>query len=234
MKDSKMLEVKNLTTYIEGGLILNDINLTVGAEEIVGVLGPNGAGKTTLLRTISGLLPYEGEIIFKNQEISRYEPHEVVELGIAHCPQGARLFPEMTVERNLRIGAYLQDDEKIQESMELVEDLFPIVKERRNQMAQTLSGGERQMLAVGRTLMSRPSLVLMDEPSLGLAPKIINIMIDKISKIREEFDFPILLVEQNAEVALTLADRIYFLVDGEIKKEGKSDELKDEVIETYF
>lgn len=229
-----MLEVKNLTTYIEGGLILNDINLTVGAEEIVGVLGPNGAGKTTLLRTISGLLPYEGEIIFKNKEISRYKPHEVVELGIAHCPQGARLFPEMTVERNLRIGAYLQDDEKTQESMELVEDLFPIVKERRNQMAQTLSGGERQMLAVGRTLMSRPSLVLMDEPSLGLAPKIINIMIDKISKIREEFDFPILLVEQNAEVALTLADRIYFLVDGEIKKEGKSDELKDEVIETYF
>ncbi|KXA89300.1 hypothetical protein AKJ62_03410 [candidate division MSBL1 archaeon SCGC-AAA259D14] len=229
-----MLEVKNLTTYIEGGLILKDINLNVGAEEIVGVLGPNGAGKTTLLRTISGLLPYEGKIIFKDQEISPYEPHEIVELGIAHCPQGARLFPEMTVERNLKIGAYLQDDEEIQESMEMVEDLFPIVKERRNQMAQTLSGGERQMLAVGRTLMSRPSLVLMDEPSLGLAPKIINTMIDKISKIREEFDFPILLVEQNAEVALTLADRIYFLVDGEIKKEGKTDELKDEVIETYF
>lgn len=229
-----ILEIKDLNTYIEGGLILNALNLNVEDDEIVAVLGPNGAGKTTLLRTISGLLPYEGSIKFKDKELSELSPREIVEHGIAHCPQGARPFPEMTVQRNLEVGGYLKDDKTNEENLKLVKNLFPILEERKNQIANTLSGGERQMLSIARTLMADPKLMLLDEPSVGLAPKIIETMIEKIKKIRERTELPILLVEQNTEVAFSLADRIYMLVNGTIEKKGKVEDLAEEVIETYF
>lgn len=229
-----ILDIEGLDAFIEGGLILNSVDLTVGDEEIVAVLGPNGAGKTTLLRTISGLVPYDGSIRFNGTELSGLTPQEIVGLGIAHCPQGARPFPEMSVQRNLEIGAYLQAEDVTQDNLRLVKELFPVLEERKHQIANTMSGGERQMLAVARTLMADPQLMLLDEPSIGLAPKIIEVLIDKIEEIRERTDLPILLVEQNTEVAFSLADRVYMLVDGEIQREGGVRELSEEVIETYF
>jgi len=231
-----MLEVKNLTVHYDGAMALNDVSLTVKKGELVAVVGPNGAGKTTLLKAISGTLRelqrirrekarLTGEIIFENERIEKLKPWQIVKKGIIHCPERRRLFSEMSVYENLIMGSYLRKDkEEIKKDLERVYQLFPILKERRNQMAQTLSGGEGQMLAIARALMARPKLLLIDEPSLGLAPLAKQKVFESIKEIWES-GVTILLVEQDASMALSLATRGYVLTHGRIAAQGTPQEL---------
>jgi len=221
-----MLEVKRINVYYGDLQALWDVSFEVNKGEIVTIVGSNGAGKTTTLRTISGLLrPKPGEISFMGERIDRLPPHKIVEKGIAHIPEGRRLFPYMTVLENLELGAYTREArEKKDDTLEWVYQLFPKLKERRSQLAGTLSGGEQQMLAIGRALMSRPKLLMSDEPSLGLAPKLVLLVFEMLKKINEE-GITILLVEQNVRHALELADRGYVLETGKIVLEGDSREL---------
>ena len=219
-----MLSVENLEAGYGDVQVLWGISLHVEEREIVALLGSNGAGKTTTLRTISGLLkPMSGRITFDGVDITGRPAHEIVRLGISMVPEGRRLFPKMTVYENLRMGAYLAKGD-VRDRLETVYSLFPILRERRNQLAGTLSGGEQQMLAIARGLMSSPKLLMLDEPSLGLAPKIVQEVLSAVRQIREE-GVTILLVEQNVQQALSIADRGYVIETGRIVLEGSGKEL---------
>ncbi len=222
-----LLTVRDLVVKIEKIEALRGASLEVGEGQIVALLGANGAGKSTTLKTISGLLrPASGEIFFKGDPIHRMTPRQIVSLGIVQVPEGRRLFPRMTVLENLEIGAYLRNDPKagLQQDLERIFGHFPVLKERRKQQAGSMSGGEQQMLAIGRALMAKPNLLLLDEPSLGLAP----LMVEEISKIIAEISrsgVTILLVEQNAEMALEIAQQGFVLETGKITLHGPASDL---------
>ncbi|WML52359.1 ABC transporter ATP-binding protein [Neobacillus sp. PS3-12] len=227
-----MLTVKNLQVNYGSVQALKDISIEVKQGEIVTLIGSNGAGKSTLLKTISGLIrPKQGSITFEGKDLTSIPPEKIVSIGISHVPEGRKIFSGMTVMENLRIGAYQRKDKKgIEKDLEEVFSLFPILKDRKNQDAGTLSGGEQQMLAISRALLAKPKLIILDEPSLGLAPVIIDKVFEFIEKIRDT-GITILLVEQNANLALEVSERAYVLETGEIKLTGKSSELlKDEQI----
>ncbi|WP_206811670.1 ABC transporter ATP-binding protein [Paradesulfitobacterium ferrireducens] len=232
-----MLKVSNLRVAYGKVNALKGISLEVHRGEVVTLIGSNGAGKSTLLKTISGLVrPKTGSITFEGEEITKASPDAIVGRGIAHVPEGRRIFTNLTVMENLKAGAYLRKDkEQLQTDYEEMFSLFPILKERKEQMAGTLSGGEQQMLALCRALLSKPKLIILDEPSLGLAPLIVDLVFDVIEKVRQT-GITILLVEQNAHLALEIAQRAYVLETGEIKLSGTSESLlKDErVIEAYL
>lgn len=234
---SVLLEVTDLKVAYGKILAVKGISLTVDKGEIVTLIGSNGAGKSTTLRTISGLLhPKSGEISFKGEKISGIEGHKVVAKGICQSPEGRRIFPRMTVSENLDLGAFLRNDkEGIANDQENVLELFPRLRERLFQRAGTLSGGEQQMLAVARAMMGRPELLLLDEPSMGLAPVLVELIFETIGKIRDQ-GTTILLVEQNALAALDVADRAYVLESGLIKMTGNAKELlkNDEVAKAYL
>ncbi len=218
-----MLKVEDLNAFYDKAQILRNVNLKVGRGEVVAVLGPNGAGKTTLLKSICGLVRTEGRIIFAGKDITKLKTHERIRLGISICPEGRRLFPNMTVEDNLRLGALLEECE---DRLRYVYNLFPRLKERRNQLVKTMSGGEQQMVAIGRALMSNPKLMLLDEPSMGLAPIVVESIAEALKRIKEELGISILIVEQNISLAFEVADRAYVLVKGEIVKEGSIEEMQ--------
>ena len=221
-----LLKVNKINVFYGDLQALWDVSFEVYEGEKVVIVGANGAGKTTTLKTISGLLrPRSGTIEFMGQRIDRLPAHKIVELGIAHVPEGRRLFPKMTVLENLEMGAYTKRArEKFEDTLEWVFSIFPVLKERKNQIAGTMSGGERQMLAIARGLMSRPKLLMLDEPSLGLAPKLVLKTFEVIQRISEE-GVTILLVEQNVRHALELADRGYVLETGRITLSGTGEEL---------
>lgn len=223
-----MLKVSNLDVNVGRLPILKGVSLEVGDGEIVTVIGANGAGKTTLLRTISGLSqPSSGEIIFKGQRIDGIKPHHILKMGISQIPERGRIFPHMNVFEHLQLGAWVQHDRKqIKEDMKRICDFFPILAKRKNQAGGTLSGGERQMLAIGRALMSRPQLLLLDEPTLGLAPVICFQLGDIIRELNHQ-GTTVILVEQNANLALSVANRGYVLETGCIVLHGTTDELKN-------
>ncbi len=222
-----MLEVKNIHTYYGNIHALKGISLEVEKGEIVTLIGANGAGKTTTLRTISGLLrPRQGQVLLEGEDITRIPAHELVYKGMAMVPEGRGIFAKLTVSENLDMGAYSRTDKAgIEEDRERVFELFPRLKERRNQIAGTLSGGEQQMLATARALMARPRLLLMDEPSMGLAPVLVESVFDTIQRINKE-GTTILLVEQNATMALSIAHRGYVLQTGEIVLADTAENLK--------
>lgn len=220
------LEVKNLTVHYGKAEALKGISIRVDEGEIVTLLGANGAGKTTTLRTISGLkAPTSGEIWFQGKKISGMRPHEIFKLGIAHVPEGRKILAPLTVLENLEMGAYLQKDKReIATSLESTYEHFPILKERKKQVAGSLSGGEQQMLAIARALMSQPKLLLMDEPSLGLSPLLVEEVSNVIHEINRE-GVSIMLIEQNARMALRLANRAYILEVGNIALQGDGEEV---------
>jgi branched-chain amino acid transport system ATP-binding protein len=224
-----MLELDRVTAGYGAFTALWEVSLRVTAGEAVAVVGPNGAGKTTLLRTISGLIaPRSGRVTFEGVELGGRAASDVVAHGIAHVPEGRRLFPHLTVAENLKMGAYLPSARaRFRESLERVYALFPLLADRHRQRAGSLSGGEQQMLAVGRALMSRPKLILLDEPSMGLAPVMVLRLFDLIRRIREE-GYTILVVEQNVRQVLKLVDRAYLLEVGRIKVEGRAADLAEQ------
>ncbi|NOZ26849.1 MAG: ABC transporter ATP-binding protein [Chloroflexi bacterium] len=232
-----MLELEDVHVYYGHIHALRGISLSVEEGEIVTIVGSNGAGKTTTLMTISGLLrPRQGTLRYKGRDLTRMAPHEIVRAGISHCPEGRQIFAQLTVTENLILGAYHRKDRQaILQDRAWVEELFPILAERRNQRAGTLSGGEQQMLAIARALMSRPTVLLLDEPSLGLAPLVVARIFEVIRLLRER-GVTILLVEQNAYQALHVADRAYVLETGQIRLQGPARELADDpaVKEAYL
>lgn len=221
-----MLDVDKIEVFYGDLQALWDVSFRVDKGEIVVILGANGAGKTTVFKAVTGLLhPKSGSIRFCKEPIQNFQPFEIVKRGLAHVPEGRRLFSSMNVLENLELGAYLSEArKKSDETLEWIFNLFPILKERQNQLAGSLSGGEQQMLAIARGLMSRPTLLLLDEPSLGLAPKLVLKIFNMIKRINEE-DVTILLVEQNIRHALTIADRGYVLETGKIVLEGDRNTL---------
>ncbi|CAN7568829.1 ABC transporter ATP-binding protein [Rhizobium sp. LjRoot30] len=223
-----MLKLTNVCAGYGDFRALFDISLEVKAGEAVGVLGANGAGKTTLMRAISGMIPATaGSVVFEGTDLNTIPPHSIVERGLAHVPEGRRLFPKLSVWDNLRMGAYSPEARKhFKDSIEHVFTLFPRLKERRQQVAGTMSGGEQQMCAIGRALMSRPKLLLFDEPSAGLAPVVVEQMFDLVRQVRDE-GITVLLVEQNVTDVLDTVDRAYVLDVGRITLAGKADELRD-------
>jgi branched-chain amino acid transport system ATP-binding protein len=222
-----VLEIDDLSAAYGSFQALFGVTLRVAAGEAVGVIGPNGAGKTTLMRVISGLLPGRtGKLTFEGRSLDRVPAYRVVARGIAHVPENRRLFPKLTVEENLRIGAYMPQARKhFAERLGWVYELFPRLAERRNQLAGTMSGGEQQMCAIARALMSKPKLLLLDEPSAGLAPLVVQQVFDLVRKIRGE-GFTVLIVEQNVQQLLELIDRAYLLEVGRIRLSGMAAELK--------
>ena len=232
-----MLEVCNVDTRYGKVQALWDVCLEVNRSEIVALIGSNGAGKTTLVNTISGLVrPASGSILFQGERIDTLPSHAIVGLGISHVPQGGRIFPEMNVRENLEMGSYsIHAWKQREETFEQVYQLFPRLKERENQLARTLSGGEHQMLAIGRALMSKPKLCIFDEPSYGLAPKLVTEVFQTIQTLREQ-DITILLIEQNVRLALEIADRAYVLENGRLSLEGESKKLlkSDHVRKAYL
>jgi len=221
-----LLEVKGIKVYYGMIQALKDISFEVNEGEVVALIGANGAGKTTTLHTVTGLLRAKsGSIRYQDKEISHMPAHKIVSMGMAHVPEGRRVFANMTVLQNLRMGAYTRkDQDEIEQTLELVYNRFPRLKERRAQVAGTLSGGEQQMLAMGRALMSRPRILLMDEPSMGLSPIFVNEIFDIIQKVSES-GTTVLLVEQNARKALSIADRAYVLETGRITMEGPAQDM---------
>jgi branched-chain amino acid transport system ATP-binding protein len=224
-----MLEVSHLNTFYGKIQALWDISLKIEEAEIVALVGANGAGKTTLLNTVTGLLkPASGSVEFLGERIEGLDSHEIVELGISHIPEGRKLFPDMTVRENLEMGAYTKRVWKQkQEMMEQVYALFPILKIRHGQIAGTLSGGEQQMVAMGRGLMSKPKLCVIDEPSSGLAPMVVDELFSTITNLRDQ-GISIFLIEQNVQQTLEIADRAYVLENGSIILEGESHQLLEE------
>ena len=234
--ENRLLDIKDLSVNYGGIQALQNINLTVNAGEVVTLIGANGAGKSTTLRTISKLLnPRQGQIIYNGRDITRCQAHEVVKIGIAHSPEGRRVLARQTVLVNLELGAYIRSDSAgVKADLEHQFKLFPRLAERRHQLAATLSGGEQQMLAIARALMSRPKLLLLDEPSLGLAPALVREIFSIIQNLRST-GVTILLVEQNANQALKIADRGYVLEAGNLTLSGiASDLLKDERIKQAY
>jgi len=232
-----MLSLNGVVTYYGNIQALRGISLEVKEGEMVALIGSNGAGKTTTLRTISGLLPtHSGEIRFRGETIHSMPPFEIIRKGIAHCPEGRRVWPDMTVFENLRMGAYLRKDLlEVKNDLEKMYGLFPILKDRRNQIAGSLSGGEQQMLAIARALMSKPKLLLLDEPSLGLAPIVVERVAETITSLNQA-GATILLVEQNARLALTISSRAYVLQVGRIILSGDAKDLleNEEVRKVYL
>jgi branched-chain amino acid transport system ATP-binding protein len=221
-----MLEVRGLQCRYGKISVLKGISLEVRERELVSLIGANGAGKTTTLKAISGLVPpVDGQIVFEGEDITSAPARRILAMGIAHCPEGRRVFPYMTVQENLEMGCYLRADHaRIATDMERIFARFPVLAERRSQPAGTLSGGEQQMLAIGRALMSRPRLMLFDEPSLGLAPTMVERTFEIIAEIRKE-GTTVLMVEQNAYAALEMCDRSYVLESGEVALHGTGPEL---------
>ena len=224
-----MLELTGITAGYGQFTALWDVTLRVTAGEAVAVVGPNGAGKSTLMRVISGLIaPRSGALVFEGTALAGHPPHEIVAHGIAHVPEGRRIFPLLTVAENLRMGAFLPSARRdFAASLDRVHRLFPVLAERHRQRAGSLSGGEQQMLAIGRALMSRPKLILLDEPSLGLAPVMVLRLFDLIRQVREE-GYTILVVEQNVRQVLKIVDRAYLLEVGRIRMEGRAEELGEQ------
>ena len=230
-----MLKVNNLAVNFGGIKAVKGISFKVEKGEIVSLIGANGAGKSTTLRAISGLVKVaSGEVIFQDENITNLQPYSIVEKGIIHCPEGRRIFPNLTVLDNLKIGAYLRND-NIEDDIKHMYELFPILKTRSWQHAGTLSGGEQQMLAVARSLMARPKILMLDEPSLGLAPIIVKEIYDIIKEIKKE-GITILLIEQNANMALKCADNAYVLETGDINMHGTGEELLNNnyILEAYL
>ena len=221
-----MLKIKNLNVYYGAIHALKSINIEIREGEIVTLIGSNGAGKTSTLKAISGIIPCKsGTIEFEGKDITNAQPHKLVYAGIGHVPEGRRIFSELTVMENLELGAYTRKDKEVKSDFEKVFEKFPRLKERRKQDAGTLSGGEQQMLAIGRALMSRPKLLLLDEPSMGLAPIIVRQIFSTIKEINKS-GTTILLVEQNANMALSIADRAYVIETGQIVNSGLAKDIK--------
>lgn len=232
-----MLRVDDIDVYYGDVHVLKKVALDVQEKELVAVIGANGAGKTTLIKTISGLLkPRHGSIVFKNENISKIEAHNIVGRGVVQVPEGRLLFPEMTVHENLEMGAFLNKDKKLlKERLELAYDLFPTLYERQKQLAGTMSGGEQQMLAVGRALMSSPKLIMFDEPSLGLAPMLVKSVFDLVVRINKEFGITVLLVEQNVQLSCQISDRAFVIENGEVVLRGTGQEmLKNEHVRRAY
>ena len=231
----KILEVNDINVYYNQIHAIRDVSLDVNEGEIVALIGANGAGKSTTLRTISGLLRSKtGSIVFNGEDISKTDAYKLVGKGLAQVPEGRRIFLQMTVQENLDMGAFTRKDD-VRESLNAIFEQFPRLKERRNQVAGTLSGGEQQMLAMSRALMSRPKLLMLDEPSMGLSPILVQLVFDIIKELNDA-GTTILLVEQNAEMALEIADRAYVLESGAIKLSGTGAELaaSEEIKKAYL
>ena len=231
-----MLEVKDLQVYYGVIQALKGISFHVNQGEVIALIGANGAGKTTTLQTLTGILsPKSGSIVFEGKDLTRTPAHKIVEMGMAHVPEGRRVFADMAGYENLLLGAYTRKDKaEIAESLASVYKRFPRLEERKGQRAGTLSGGEQQMLAMGRALMSRPRIILMDEPSMGLSPIFVNEIFDIIREVSES-GTTVLLVEQNAKKALSIADRAYVLETGSITMDGKAEDLlNDEAVQKAY
>lgn len=224
-----MLEVKDLEVYYGMIQAIKGISFEVNKGEVIALIGANGAGKTTTLHTITGLLsPKKGSVMFEGKDITKIPAHKIVSMGMAHVPEGRRVFADLSVYENLKLGAYTRKDkENLNKDLESIYERFPRLAERKNQSAGTLSGGEQQMLAMGRALMSKPSIILMDEPSMGLSPILVNEIFDIIESISKS-GTTVLLVEQNAKKALSIADRAYVLETGKIVTSGKASELLED------
>ena len=224
-----MLRLRNLRCYYGKIRAINGVSLSVRAGEIIALIGANGAGKSTLLQTLCGLIPrWEGEMLFERESLKGLKPQDIVKRGMCLVPEGRLLFPPMSVIENLRLGAYLRyrrgENEAVREDLETVMELFPILRERARQPAGTLSGGEQQMIAIARALMARPRLLLLDEPTMGLAPFLVKMILDTLAQLKER-GITVLLVEQNARAALQIADRGYVLENGRIVLEGPAEDL---------
>ena len=232
-----MLEVKDLEVYYGVIQAIKGVSFQVNQGEVIALIGANGAGKTTILHTITGLLsPKRGSVMFEGKEITKVPAHKIVSMGMAHVPEGRRVFAELSVYENLKMGAYTRKDKKeIEESLANVYKRFPRLEERKNQMAGTLSGGEQQMLAMGRALMAKPKLLLLDEPSMGLAPILVQEIFSIIQDIKAQ-GTTVLLVEQNARMALSIADRGYVLETGKVVYAGTGEELaeSEEIAKAYL
>ena len=231
-----MLEVNDLQVYYGMIHAIKGVSFHVNEGEIIALIGANGAGKTTILHTITGLIaPKGGQVVFEGKDITKTPAHKIVELGMAHVPEGRRVFAQLSVYQNLKMGAYTRSDKnEIEESLEMVYKRFPRLEERKNQTAGTLSGGEQQMLAMGRALMSKPRIILMDEPSMGLSPILVNEIFDIIQSVSAS-GTTVLLVEQNAKKALAIADRAYVLETGKISLDGNAkDLLNDDSIKKAY
>ncbi len=232
-----ILKIRNIESFYGPIMAIRGVSLDVHAGRIVSILGANGAGKTTLMKTVSGVMdPEKGQILFEGREIQGREPHKVVQEGIVHVPEGREVFPLLTVDENLSLGAYTRKDSKaIEQDREMVFDYFPILKERRNQESGTLSGGQQQMLAIGRGLMGRPKVMLLDEPSLGLSPLLVKEIFTILKRLNEEQNMTMMLVEQNASAALELAHDGYVMEVGRIVMDGTADELMaSEDIQNFY
>ena len=226
-----LLKAENLTASYGQIEVLHGISFEVYDNEIAVILGANGAGKTTTIRALSGMVETTGTITFKKEDISQFESDAIVRKGVAHVPQGRGTFPELTVEDNLRVGAFIRSDNDVQNDIQNCYDTYPVLFERRTQTAGSLSGGEQQMLAVSRALMSRPELLLLDEPSLGLAPQIVEALFERFLIMNKDHGTTMLIVEQNAQLALGMADRGYVLEAGDLVIEGAAESLiNDEAI----
>jgi branched-chain amino acid transport system ATP-binding protein len=231
-----MLEVKDLKVAYGKILAVKKISFSVEEGQVVTLIGTNGAGKTTTLRTISGLIrPASGEILFQGKRIDSVAAHEIVSMGVAHSPEGRKIFPKMTIEENLLLGAFARRDGEIKKDLDAAYDLFPILAERRSQLAGTFSGGEQQMLAMSRAMMSRPKLLMLDEPSMGLSPLMMKVIMQTVRTLQSQ-GTTILLVEQNAQAALSLADHGYVLEVGRIVIRGTGKDLlvNDDVRKAYL
>ncbi len=222
-----MLEVKEISAAYGKAIALKSVSLKVNRGEIVSLIGANGAGKTTTLRVITGIIrPLKGEVTFKGKSLVGMEPYQIASIGIIHVPEGRGLCPDMTVRENLEMGAFLRKDKDgIERDLDFVFSIFPVLKEREKQLAGTLSGGEQQMLAIGKGLMGNPTLMLLDEPSLGLAPMLVDKIFDTITQINKERGTTILIAEQNAYMALSISHRAYVIENGATVMEGSGEEL---------
>ena len=233
-----MLEIKKVETFYDKIQALRGVDISVKEGEIVSLIGSNGAGKSTLLMTVSGVHKAKvGTITFEGKNIEKEEPHNIVNLGISQVPEGRRIFSKLTVEENLRLGSYAYEKGRhYDRDIKSIFDLFPVLNDRKKQRGGTLSGGEQQMLAIGRSLMSNPKMLLLDEPSLGIAPKLVNQIFVAIKNINKEKKVTIFLVEQNAKKALELADRAYVLVNGKVSMQGTGKDLlnNDDVKSAYL
>ena len=228
-----LLSVSDLRVSYGKVTALDGVDIDVQSGETIGVIGPNGAGKSTLVDTISGFLDYEGSITYRGQEVSESSTHDLVKIGLFYCTERRNLFGQMSVERNLRLGSYLNDGGEA-ERLEEVFDLFPRLKERRDQDAESLSGGEQQMLSLGRGLMSDPEFLILDEPSIGLAPVVLDDISEALTAITE-LDVTVMLCEQNITFALEHADRLYLLENGTVRRTGTTESLQsDEFVESYI
>ena len=237
MSNSPVLEVRNVETFYGPIMAIRGVSLEVPEGQIVTILGANGAGKTTLLKTVSGVMdPEKGQILLNGEEIQGREPDQIVREGVAHVPEGREVFPFLSVEDNLMMGAFTRTDDEITSDIQMVFDYFPVLLERRNQAAGTLSGGQQQMLAMGRGLMARPQILLLDEPSLGLSPILVQEIFSIVKRLNEEQSVTMMLVEQNARVALNAAHFGYVLELGRIVMAGEAQKLlaSEDIQEFYL